>query len=52
MDKVGGQDVRNGAISIRASSGMRGCHRKRGCVFLFFQAEDISQPHIDSAACR
>ena len=50
MDEVGGQDVSNGAISMRASSGMRGCHRKRVCVF--FQAEDISHPHIESAACR
>ena len=33
MDEVGGQDVSNGAISMRASSGMRGCHRKRGCAF-------------------
>ena len=42
MDRVGGQDVRNGAISIGAVSGMPRCCCKRVC---FFQAEDSSQPH-------
>ena len=43
MDRVGAQDVRNGAISIRAGSGMPRCCCMR--VFLFFLAEDISQQH-------
>ena len=43
INRVGGQDVINGAISIRAGSGMPRCCCQRVCVC--FQAVDISQPH-------
>ena len=43
MAKVGGQDVRNGDISIGACYGKPRCCCKSVCVFL--EADDISQPH-------
>ena len=45
MDKVGGQDARNGAIDSRSGHAQEcpGVASRRDCVFL--QTEDISQPH-------